>query len=138
MVNVQTIIVDDDPILNLLMIKIMERVQFYPSPAEFNEPLKAIDFLKEKYNQKDFFVLFLDLYMPDLDGLGFLKALADFAKPHNFFVYVVSSTTDSSEIDAVMNSAFVREFLPKPIFADTLNLIKDFIEKELKLIANSQ
>lgn len=132
MKTVHTLLIDDDPILNLLMKRMMEKVQFYPEPKEFSDPIKALSFLRENYTQTEFFVIFLDLYMPEIDGLDFLNNLGQFVLSKNVFIYVVSSTTDNNEIEKVVNNPLVREFLPKPIFSETLAVIKDIIESDIK------
>lgn len=130
--TVHTLLIDDDPILNLLMKRMMERVQFYPEPKEFSDAVKALQYLRDNYNLTEFFVIFLDLYMPEVDGIEFLNDLGQFARSKNVFVYVVSSTTDTEEIEKVVKNPLVREFLPKPIFSETLAVIKDIIEGDIK------
>ncbi|HKK74217.1 MAG TPA: LytTR family DNA-binding domain-containing protein [Saprospiraceae bacterium] len=65
------IIIDDEPLAIKVIEKYLERVPDINCRSTFSDPLKALDYLSE--HSVD--LLFLDINMPDLTGLGLLKLL---------------------------------------------------------------
>lgn len=72
MKKLRCIIVDDEPIARKVLQEFIEQVPFLQAAGQFENPLKAGAFLKS--NPVD--LMLLDIEMPKLSGLDFLKSLA--------------------------------------------------------------
>src|SRR6185503_19382531 len=67
------VIVDDDPIAIEGLTRQLEAIEFLTLSASFNQPVDASRFLE--LNKVD--LLFLDVRMPQLDGMSLLKSLSN-------------------------------------------------------------
>lgn len=69
--TLQCIIIDDEPIARAGLKEYIQDVAFLQLAGEFDNPMKAIDTLQ----QQKIDLLFLDIQMPRMTGLEFLKTL---------------------------------------------------------------
>lgn len=65
------IIIDDEPFARKLLAEYIEKVPFLNLKGDFSSPLDALPAMDEG----DIDLLFLDIQMPDLNGIDFLKVL---------------------------------------------------------------
>ena len=70
------IIVDDAPHASSLLKSYVEKTPFLSFTAAFNSPVKALSFLQEKSVD----LILLDIHMPELTGIEFLRILGRKAK----------------------------------------------------------
>ncbi len=99
-------VVDDEPVALEILKDYITKVPFLESAGFFRDPLKAIDFL----NESDVDLIFLDINMPDLTGIQFLKSLKK--PPLTVFTTAYSEyALESYDYDAV-------DYLLKPIEFD--------------------
>lgn len=101
--NLNCLIVEDEPMARKLLTQYVEKVPGFELMAALASPLAALDFLKE--NTVD--VLFLDVQMPEITGIGLLKILTK--KP------IVVLTTAYSEYAIEGYELDVTDYLLKPI-----------------------
>jgi DNA-binding LytR/AlgR family response regulator len=97
------LIVEDEPMARKLLTQYVEKVPGLELLTALASPLAALDFLKD--NQPD--VLFLDVQMPEITGIGLLKILKK--KP------IVVLTTAYSEYAIEGYELDVTDYLLKPI-----------------------
>ncbi len=97
------LIVEDEPLARKLLTQYVEKAPGLSLLAALASPLAALDFLKE--NHPD--VLFLDVQMPEITGIGLLKILP--RKP------IVVLTTAYSEYAIEGYELDVTDYLLKPI-----------------------
>ena len=71
--RIKCVIIDDEPIAREIIRDYILRVSGLEIIAEFNKPTEAIIFLNE--NKTD--LLFLDINMPEINGIEFAGALSD-------------------------------------------------------------
>lgn len=97
------LIVDDEPEGRSILLHHAERVPFLKVLGECPDAFTAMEYLK---NQK-IDLLFLDIQMPGLDGLSFLRSLSD--APNVIFTTAYTEfAVEGFELDAV-------DYLLKPI-----------------------
>jgi len=71
--KLKTIIIDDEPLAHEVILKYMEDIPFLEPVAQFYLATDALVFL----HQHCVDLIFLDIHMPKLSGLAFLKTLKD-------------------------------------------------------------
>jgi DNA-binding LytR/AlgR family response regulator len=70
--KIKCVIIDDEPIARDIIRDYILKINDLEIIAEFNKPTEAITFLNE--NKTD--LLFLDINMPEIDGINFAKSLS--------------------------------------------------------------
>lgn len=121
-------IVDDNEFDCYITSKIVNNIDETIDIIEFNSSMTAIQFLEEFQNAKDKLpdIIFLDIYMPVIDGFGFLEkfnALSDVIKSHTK-ICILSTTVDDFYIQKAKIDSSVL-FASKPI-------TNEFLEDLLK------
>jgi len=71
--KIRCVIIDDEPIARDIIRDYILKINELEIIAEFNKPTEAIAFLNE--NRTD--LLFLDISMPEIDGIHFAKSLSN-------------------------------------------------------------
>lgn len=130
-------IIDDDPVLVMVMEKIMARSGFHAAPLSFDNGQSGIDFLRADYDPQTDYVIFLDINMPIMNGWQFLQELGDFAQPANTLVFVVSSSTDRQDMETAKKDRFVVKYLTKPVLSDTFIATKAIVDEKLSAMPRS-
>ena len=101
--QIKCVIIDDEPIARDIIRDYILKINDLVIIAEFNKPTEAITFLNE--NKTD--LLFLDINMPEINGIDFAKSLSD--PPAIIFTTAYREfAADGFELQAV-------DYLVKPI-----------------------
>jgi CheY-like chemotaxis protein len=113
------IVIDDDAICNM-MCKFSICKYFGNSPVTtFQQPEAALVAIKSQYDAAENrpTILFLDIHMPSMNGWDFLETFARFpaAIAEHFIIYILSSSTDKSDIERASAHPLVSGFISKPI-----------------------
>jgi DNA-binding LytR/AlgR family response regulator len=97
------IVIDDEPLAREGMILLIEKCPQLTFSGSFSNPLDAVEILKESNVD----LIFLDINMPEISGLEFVKTLVN--SPLIIFTTAYPQyATDSYELDAI-------DYLLKPI-----------------------
>ena len=124
----KSIVVDDDPISQKIVSQCIHRSGFFEEPVLLNDALG----LKEKLREETVDVIFLDIELPELSGLDFIKAF------ENLPEIVLMSNIKKYAVDAFEFE--VLDFLPKPIeygrFLKTLNKLEKVFQTGHKAVEN--
>ena len=102
-------IVDDDKVQHMINRKILLRCDPSLRLHFFDNPLEALDWLKE--NSAD--LLLLDINMPEMKGWEFLEIMTE--RGINMEVKMLSSSIDPRDIDKSKKFRLVSGFLVKPL-----------------------
>lgn len=124
------IIVDDDPVVVMIMEKIIARSGFHNNPINFENGLLALEYLKEHYSPNDTFIFFLDINMPVMNGWSFLDELSNEKNYNNVFVAMITSSVDPSEKLKSANYKRVIKYYEKPVKVEDLLDLKTFINEK--------
>ncbi len=114
------IIIDDAKINNLISRVIISKA--YPGAhiVEFTDATEGLRYISEHYNTIDDSqqaILFLDIYMPVMDGWAFLKEydqLSCLIKNH-IKIYMLTSSISKEDIDNANSNPNVLGFVTKPL-----------------------
>jgi DNA-binding LytR/AlgR family response regulator len=91
------LVVDDEPIARKIIVNYIEQMPMLQLAAEQINALSAIDYLS---THKDVHIIFLDINMPNLSGLQFLKIIQP-QQPVIFTTAYAEHAVESYEVNAV-------------------------------------
>lgn len=92
----QAIVLDDEPLAHEVVKSMTDKVSFVEVQAYFTNAFDAMSFLKSN----DIDLVFLDINMPDINGIEFLKSLP--RRPMVIFTTAYSEhAVESFELDAI-------------------------------------
>lgn len=111
------LLVDDDPIFNWVSTKLIEKVDANLAIQSFVDGKEALDFLCAHYMEDTHYQILLDINMPRLNGWEFIEALTriETIKMENISIYIVSSSTDESDIQRAKGLTEVKGYHKKPL-----------------------
>lgn len=120
--NKTIFIIDDDPILRLIIQRMFGKIDNSLVFIPCENGKIGVEKLKEFLKSSSECVILLDLNMPVLDGWGFLDEMQ--ASQLNTYkkirLYILSSSTDKSDLEKSQQYAFVRKFYHKPLNTDDI------------------
>ena len=112
-------IIDDDPIYQIIMKKIIIKSGLFSSIMEFTNGKDAIKFLKKNINKQTVFpdIILLDIEMPLLDGWGFMEEMNGLKSQINseIKIYISSSSIAIEDKERAKNNPNILGYLSKPI-----------------------
>lgn len=117
-------IIDDDPMASFYIKRLAELGELASIITIYDKAQWAIDYLLQhkKANEHLPDVILLDIYMPELDGWGFLQEYGKIKEqlPKDIKIYIISSSGHSNDIKRAKSSPDVKGYLQKPITKDRL------------------
>jgi len=121
------LIVDDDPIINLVHQKVIGKIGITNKIRPFTDPREALAYLYAKLARsgKSILVL-LDINMPEMSGFEFLDSATMFQKNGNVLdIIVVSSSIARGDMEKGLNNDLVSSYMAKPLTGmEILNFVK--------------
>ncbi len=100
----ECIIVDDEKVARVITRTLCDQISEIKVVDEFSNAIEAIKFLNE--NKID--LIFLDLHMPDFDGIDFIKTLKNPPK-------IILTTSDHKFAIEAFEYDFIVDYLLKPL-----------------------
>jgi CheY-like chemotaxis protein len=124
----QFIVVDDDPINNMVCKYTISSLAPKADIQLFTDPEKALASIKAQYDDGTMSletVLFLDINMPVMNGWEFLDELSSFPDDlrSHFTIYILSSSIDPEDIADAEQHPYVNGYYSKPLSKQTLHQI---------------
>jgi DNA-binding LytR/AlgR family response regulator len=104
--KLKSIIIDDEPIARKVLQEFIEEIDYLEMTGQAENPLKAISLLSEN----DIDIIFLDINMPKINGIDFVKSAKTTAS--------IIMTTAYAEYAAEAYGLDVLDYLVKPIAFD--------------------
>lgn len=113
------ILIDDDPVNNMLSEIIIEEVFPDARIVAFTDPKAGLDHVLIQRNPKieGKCILFLDLNMPIMSGWDFMDQFekSDISTKHQLEIYILSSSVNPADLDRAKKNPFIRDFIEKPL-----------------------
>lgn len=123
-------IIDDDDVDAYVFSKLIGKNNFAKKILKYNSAEKALSYIVKNKENKLLMpqIIFLDIYMPNMDGFEFLENFKRVFKNtiQNCKIIIVSSSIDDSDISRAKLDKSITLFAVKPvtkkIFEDLINL----------------
>ncbi|PJJ08075.1 response regulator receiver domain-containing protein [Flavobacterium sp. 1] len=120
-------VIDDDPIYQIIVNKIIQKSELFSSVSSFTNGKDAIDTLKKtlKTNEMPPNIILLDINMPIMDGWEFMEEMVLLKSQINdsIQIYIVSSSIALEDKSKAKNYSEIIAYLSKPVNANDLILI---------------
>lgn len=114
------ILIDDDPINNLINKRLINKLNIAPDIVEFMEAEKALDYIKTVDGGTT--LILLDINMPVTNGWDFLLQYEVWGFRKNDFILMLSSSIDHQDRQRSRAFNSVQGFIEKPLTREKLNL----------------
>lgn len=108
----KVLLIDDDPINNLVNKKQLERQGSEINITVFQEAKAALDFL-DKINSNDSLLILLDINMPQVDGWDFLEGVK--GRLPNIKIVMLTSSIDAKDRQRAFAYQHVVDYIIKPL-----------------------
>jgi CheY-like chemotaxis protein len=122
--NKEIFIIDDDLIYRMIVSRAITKIDANIKINQCENGRLGLEMLVQRTEGAKIIIL-LDINMPVLDGWGFLEEI----KKNNFYniqdplIYVVSSSTDESDLLKAKQYDFLGSFLHKPLNREDITTI---------------
>jgi len=123
----RVMLIDDSEIDNFVSQRIIENANFAEEVQVYRSAIDALDYLKHPQNSDRLpDLIFLDVNMPLMDGLDFLKAFDNLASHtrQKCKIIVLSSSYHSMDIHNMSQQGYVQAFITKPLNSAALAKLK--------------
>lgn len=117
--NKKIILIDDDPINNLILRKELHKKDNTIELITFETASKAVDFIESSAEVPNF--VLLDINMPEMNGWEFLEYLS--RKKYNMIVFMITSSVVKRDQEKAKKYPLIKDYLIKPLGADDFNKI---------------
>jgi CheY-like chemotaxis protein len=120
-------VIDDDPIYQIIVNKIIQKTELFLNVSSFKNGKDAIDTLKNSLENREALpnIILLDINMPIMDGWEFMEEMVAI-KPkisEAINIYIVSSSIALEDKKKAKNYPEIIAYLSKPINTNDLILI---------------
>ncbi len=113
------VLIDDDPINNLINKRLINKLHLSPKTIEFLEAELALEYLKNPDMAKKVLIL-VDINMPVMNGWDFLSHYVELENKRNDRIIMLSSSIDFQDRQKSKEFPFVSGFIEKPLTNEKL------------------
>jgi len=119
------IVIDDSKLDCFIAEKIIQNTGKSESTHTFQQATEAIAYIQGLAPQTFKTIIFVDIQMPVMNGFEFVEAFERLpaATREAYSIYMLSSSINENDIAKVKGYASVKQFLNKPLTANTLSLV---------------
>ncbi len=119
------ILIDDDPIINTVHKKIIQRADQEAAILSFVSSKNALEYLNCSPDSTEHQIIFLDINMPELNGFEFLDAMLEkqVYNRHALDIYIVTSSLNVKDSMKASEYSILKGYLGKPMSVDTIKEI---------------
>lgn len=122
-------LIDDDPIINLVHKRIIQKVEDTAAIDIFISGIKALEYFKASDCLPQ--IVFLDINMPEMNGFEFLDELLKDKniKKEGLSIYILTSSLNNKDRETAKRYPILKGYLSKPLNVEAmLNLKGQFSE----------
>lgn len=126
--KLEILLVDDDDVFLMMYRRLLKKAGVDMAWVKnYTDGLEVLEYLKANYNTQTAYLIFLDINMPKMGGWGLIDAVRGFVSKENFFVLIVTSSADISDMEQAKRENLVLKYIYRPL---TLEQIEDIICQE--------
>ena len=120
------LLIDDDPIANLINKKIMQKVVKDEEIYSFDSGHHALLSLHQMFvNEELKVIILLDINMPQMNGWDFIEEVDREFPEQEIDIHMLSSSVDRKDREKSENYSRVRSYIVKPLSTDKVQEILD-------------
>jgi len=93
----------------------------------FDSPKQALEELSKDVDGE--YLIFLDLYMPEVDGWQFLEQYEGLSRKEKDKFYMLSAAVDQSSIEKARNHSLLDGFISKPLTFHAIDSVRKHVLK---------
>jgi CheY-like chemotaxis protein len=124
----KVLIIDDDPIILVLHKSIAIRSGLCTEePLTFQNGKAALDYLCTQGNDKENYLLMLDIHMPLMNGWEFLDAAKSSPVWQRMKIVVISSSIDARDHEKAKQYSRVIRYIEKPLRFDICTKLPEMV-----------
>lgn len=120
-------IIDDDPMSSFYIKRLAELGELAHIISIYSKAQGAVDYLlhHKKSNSHLPDVILLDIYMPELDGWGFLQKFKNIQDQliKTIDIYIISSSNHPTDVEQAQTIKEVKGYFVKPVTMESLKVI---------------
>jgi len=116
------VLIDDDPINNLINKRLIKKLVLSPYIKEFLEAEEALRYIQSLNRSKKVLIL-VDINMPVMNGWDFLKEYAHVESNRKDKIVMLSSSIDFQDRQKSEDFPYVDGFIEKPLTFEKLKKI---------------
>ena len=115
--NITVIIVDDDPIVRLVIQRMIHSIDSSVDCHQCDNGEVGLSVIEKLQDVADYVVVLLDINMPVLNGWEFLDRLQqlNIVASDKFKLYMITSSTDASDKIKARSYPVIKKLYPKPL-----------------------
>ena len=117
-------LIDDNAIDNEVNAKLLQFSDLVESVIVKQSGINALNYLKNNIDKDENLpdVILLDIYMPEMDGFGFLEEFKQLPEKitEHVTVYMLSSSQDNLDMNRAESNPYVYDVLKKPLDVNKL------------------
>jgi CheY-like chemotaxis protein len=117
-------LVDDEPLVNAIQSLMIKKHFSETELINFNTSTEALKTLTESDNSNSGILLLLDLNMPVLDAIDFLKELEKHPLKTYPDIYIITASANQQELDFVRKHRLVKDVIFKPLDNEKIQTLK--------------
>ncbi len=122
--NIKILVVDDDESIRWVLDKGLKKKRYRVDFAKNGrEAIKKIE------RQDDYFIVFLDIFMPDISGLDVLHKIKQ-VQPDLFIIIMTAQGTMKNTIEAMQKGAY--DYITKPFDLEEIYMLVEKVSKEIE------
>jgi CheY-like chemotaxis protein len=126
--KLEILLVDDDDVFLMMYRRLLKKAGVDMAWVKnYTDGFEVLEYLKANYNTQTAYLIFLDINMPKMGGWGLIDAVRGFVSKENFFVLIVTSSADISDMEQAKRENLVLKYIYRPL---TLEQIEDIICQE--------
>ena len=124
--NTLILFIDDDPISNFVGSRTLEHFNFTDEVISCMSGFEALDFLKKSIAENRIpDIIFLDLYMPKMDGWRFLEEFRKLGITKEIKIVILTSSVYSEDTKKAKEYKEVCDYITKPLKVEDLKVLRD-------------
>jgi len=123
--NFDLLIVDDDTNYQYIHKLFAKKSGFHSEPKCFNSGIEAIEYLEKNKDSNQNTLIFLDLYMPEMDGWGVADYVESLNQSQRIKIFIISSSVNLADKQKALKYSCIIEYIEKPLELNYLEAIKD-------------